>query len=213
MLLLLSLLTPISEITLDSDALISAEIQGFATSSGLSKGVILLLPLWAAAVSLCAFVADDSALAISVEHLMVLVLPLFTRVLAILIDVLSGILTRSYFLKIQIPNANDKVAKVLITLETLVQIMMVLHELLSANGLVACEPLFRVVEGAEHFKESETRLFDRLESSFHIGVARWIEVVFYFIKFESSALIDIQFVESKIDNASPVLGEFTTKSR
>ena len=160
MLLLLSLLTPLAHIALDLDTLISAEIQSFAASSGWSKGGVVLLPLWATAVSLCAFMADDSTLAVSIENFVVFVLPLLTGVLAILIDMLSGILSRSYFLKIQIPNANNKVAKVLITLEILIQIMMILHELLSTNGLVACKPFLCVVEGAEHFKESETGLFD-----------------------------------------------------
>lgn len=67
MLLLLSLFTPLAHITLNIDALIGAEIHGFATSSRLSKGVVLALSLWATAVSLCAFVADESALAVSVE--------------------------------------------------------------------------------------------------------------------------------------------------
>ena len=183
---LLSLSTPLTHLTLNVDALISAPIQGFATTSRLAKGVVCTLLLSAAAVSLCAFVADNSSLAVSVEYLMVLVLPLLTRVLAICIHMLSSVLSRTYFLKIQVPNANDKIAEVLIALEILIQVVVVLHELLSANRLVACESLLGVVEGAEHFEESETGLFNTLKSSLHVWMARWIKVVFYFIKFENT---------------------------
>ena len=76
MLLLLSCLTPLAHLTLHADSVISPEVSCRSASSGSAEGVVCALLLWTSSLTLSAVVADDSAAAVAIQNLMILVLPL-----------------------------------------------------------------------------------------------------------------------------------------
>lgn len=147
------------------------------------------------------------------EDLMILHLPLLTRVLSVLVRVLACIFSLSNLLDIKVPDTDDEVSELCVSLELLVEVLMVLQKLLHANGSFSSEAGARVVELSEHLEEAETDLLDSLEASLHIWMASWIKFLFDFTHFKSTTLVFIKLLESFLNETATVGWELTAKSR
>ena len=155
---------------------------------------------------------EELILSLAVEDLVVLVFPLFARVLAPNIGMRASKLVLAHGDQIHVPNSNQEVFKFGISLERLVHELMVLHEFGTGNRLVSAELVVSVMERGEHLEEAEAGLLRVLGSSNDIRVSCGVEAVLNFIKLERSIAIGIELVESFTDQALAERAKFTTES-
>lgn len=78
---------------------------------------------------------------------------------------------------------------------------MIFKELGASDGPVSTELIVGVVERGEHLEEAKSGLLDRLGSSDHIGVSRWVKVVLYFFKLECAVSVGIKLIKCFIYKA------------
>ena len=89
---------------------------------------------------------------------------------------------------------------------------MIFEELGASDRFVSTELVVGVVERCEHLKEAKSGLLDRLGSSDHIWVSRWVKVVFYFFKLKCAVSIGIKLIKCFIYKAFTEGIQLTAKS-
>jgi len=144
---------------------------------------------------------------------MVLVFPLLAAVLAIDGRVLATELRSVHVYQVHVPYADNEVFEFDVSLELLVQVLVVLHELFESHGTLATETSARIVECSKHFKEAKASFFDGFEASFDLWMSAWIELLLDFVKLERSVTVHIQFLESFTYETLSQFGHLTTESR
>ena len=190
-----------STLTLHGNSLLCREISSLAATCSRHERVDLIALLRRTGTDVRYVVSQELVLGLSVEDLVVLVLPLFTRVLATDAWVLSSELVGTDGDKVHVPDTDEEVLELEVLFKSLIHKLMVFSEFRSGDGFVSTKLVVSIVEGGEHLKEAKASLLSRFGSSDDIRVSGWVEVVLHFFELERAVTVCIKLVESFGDEA------------
>jgi len=100
---------------------------------------------------------------------------------------------------VHIPDANNEILELLITLDLSVDDRVILNKVLESDNFLVAEALVSTVQLREKRGELEAGLVGALQFWEHVGVSRWVEFILDFVKFEDTRLVSVKVSEGLLN--------------
>lgn len=113
---------------------------------------------------------------------------------------------------VHIPDGNNEISEIVVTLKLSRNNLMVLAEILESDFTVVSEVLVCAVQVCEQVVELKAGFFNGLDASFDIGVAGRIKMFLHFVQVQSAVFVGIEVSESFFNQSLALCGQRTDKN-